>query len=88
MIEEELPGELVDIYSLQTENLLGVILCSQQPNQIIQLIWKLTPSLNVVECIFERKFAFQGVYNCQLGRSLLGVIKVIIKYLIFRCWYH
>uniref|UniRef100_A0AC35GC57 Uncharacterized protein n=1 Tax=Panagrolaimus sp. PS1159 TaxID=55785 RepID=A0AC35GC57_9BILA len=37
-IEDELPGEFVDIYSLHGENVFGVIFSSQNPDQIIQLI--------------------------------------------------
>lgn len=56
----------MDIYSL-AESLLGVILSSQNPDRITQLIWKLNQKTETVECIFERRVSFTGIYNCRLG---------------------
>uniref|UniRef100_A0AC34FCC0 Uncharacterized protein n=1 Tax=Panagrolaimus sp. ES5 TaxID=591445 RepID=A0AC34FCC0_9BILA len=66
-IEEELPGEFVDIYALHGEEIFGVILTSQTPDQIIQLIWKLNKENESIECLIERRFSFKGVLNCRIG---------------------
>uniref|UniRef100_A0A914P7B5 Uncharacterized protein n=1 Tax=Panagrolaimus davidi TaxID=227884 RepID=A0A914P7B5_9BILA len=66
-IEDELPSELVRMYSLHGENVLGVIFSSRNPDQIIQLIWKLNQKTETIECIVERRFSFQGINHLSIG---------------------
>uniref|UniRef100_A0A914YB87 Uncharacterized protein n=1 Tax=Panagrolaimus superbus TaxID=310955 RepID=A0A914YB87_9BILA len=77
-IDEELPGEFVDIYALHGEEIFGVILTSQTADQIIQLIWKLNKENERVECIVERRFSFKGVLNCRIGKIIHSFFVVII----------
>uniref|UniRef100_A0A914QG26 Uncharacterized protein n=1 Tax=Panagrolaimus davidi TaxID=227884 RepID=A0A914QG26_9BILA len=66
-IKDELPGELTRMYSLHGENVLGVIVSSRNPDQIIQLIWKLNQETETIECIAERRFSFQGINHLGIG---------------------
>uniref|UniRef100_A0A914YVA5 Uncharacterized protein n=1 Tax=Panagrolaimus superbus TaxID=310955 RepID=A0A914YVA5_9BILA len=77
-IDEELPGEFVDIYALHGEEIFGVILTSQTADQIIQLIWKLNKENERVECIVERRFSFKGVLNCRIGIGTIDTKCILI----------
>uniref|UniRef100_A0A914NYZ1 Uncharacterized protein n=1 Tax=Panagrolaimus davidi TaxID=227884 RepID=A0A914NYZ1_9BILA len=77
-IEDELPGEIVGMYSLHGEDVFGVIFSSQNPNQIIQLIWKLNQETETIECIAERRFSFQGINHHRIGIGTNDAIRILV----------